>query len=153
MEKMHMLKDTLERELDKIAGKGTISAGDLETVFKLITSIKGIYKIKMYEEEEGYSEDGGMWRAEGGYSSRRGRRRSSRDSYAGGDSYANGQRGGYPSEGGYSGRRGRGSSRDGYSMHDAKHEVMEEIQELMEMEGITGQDREILRKAMMELGR
>lgn len=148
MEKMHMLKDTLSREIDKLAGKGSMSSSDLEMISKLIWTMKNIYKIEMYEEEGGYSQDG-MWRAEG-YSERRGRRNSRGNSY-GGNSYNDGMSYGSDNQG-YSERRRR-DTRGRYSMHDAKHEMMEEMKKLMEMEGIEPRDREVLRKAMAELGR
>lgn len=157
MEKLHQLKSTLEKELDKLAGKGSMSGSDLENIFKLVMAIKGIYKIKMYEEEDGYSQDGGMWRAEGGYSDRRGRRNGRGMSYED-NSYARGDYSGESyAQGGYSERRRRDArgrySREGYSMHDAKGEIVEEIQELMEMEGLEHRDREVLRKAMEQLSR
>ena len=69
MASMHRLKENLERELEKFTNKTTMSSNDLETVSKLLMSIKNIDKIERYEDE--HSMDGGMWRAEGGYSNRR----------------------------------------------------------------------------------
>lgn len=142
MEKMHMLKSTLEREIDKIAGKGSMNAGDLEMVSKLLWSLKNACKIEMYEDG-GYSQDGGMWRAEGGYSDRRGYRMSRADGMSYGDN------------GGYSGRRRRDTRGrfTSYSMNDAKHEMIEDLREMMEMEGIEPHDREVLKKAMEQLSR
>lgn len=47
-------------ELDEIAQKKELGAGDLELVHKLTDTIKNIEKIKMYKEVDGYSQrDGG----------------------------------------------------------------------------------------------
>lgn len=144
MEKMHMLKNTLEREIDKIAGKGNMNAGDLEMVSKLLWSLKNACKIEMYEDG-GYSQDGGMWRAEGGYSDRGGHRMSRADGMSYGESYNSG----------YSSRRRRDSRGrfTSYSMNDAKHEMIEDLREMMDMEGLEPHDRDVLKKAMEQLSR
>lgn len=49
------LKDMLHDELEEIVKKGELSAGSLDTVDKLLNSIKNSCKIIMYEE---YSDDG-----------------------------------------------------------------------------------------------
>lgn len=80
---MHALKELKEKfhdELEKIAHKSEMSAGDLETAHKLTDTIKNIDKICMLEED-GYSGDG-EWTAHGNYgrgSSYAGRKRYSRD--------------------------------------------------------------------------
>lgn len=51
-------------ELDEIAEKQDLSAGDLDTVHKLTDTIKNIDKITMLDQ--GYSEDVG-WEARGTY--------------------------------------------------------------------------------------
>lgn len=56
MKHMEELKEMLCTELDKIAKKGTMSAGDLDMVEKLSHSIKSLSTI---EAMEGYSEDDG----------------------------------------------------------------------------------------------
>lgn len=50
-------KEMLHRELENIIKKGDISAGSLDTIDKLLNSIKNSCKIIMYEEykDEGYS--------------------------------------------------------------------------------------------------
>lgn len=56
-------KDMLKKELDEIVKKGELSAGSLDTIDKLLNSIKNSCKIIMYEEyaEDGYSyADGDM---------------------------------------------------------------------------------------------
>ena len=52
------------KELDEIASKREMSAGDLETVHKLTDTIKNIDKICMYDESCGYSQMGD-WEMEG----------------------------------------------------------------------------------------
>ena len=49
------VKEMLKNELDEIVKKGELSAGSLETIDKILNSIKNSCKIIMYEE---YSEDG-----------------------------------------------------------------------------------------------
>ncbi len=61
---MEDLKDMLCKELDEIAMKGKIGAGELQTVHMLTDTIKNIDKIGMLDE--GYSGDG-EWNARGSY--------------------------------------------------------------------------------------
>lgn len=53
----HDAKEMLKRELSEIVKKGELSAGSLETIDKLLNSIKNACKITMYEEfgDDGYS--------------------------------------------------------------------------------------------------
>lgn len=53
----HDVKDMLHEELAEIVKKGELSAGSLETIDKLLNSIKNSCKIIMYEEyaDDGYS--------------------------------------------------------------------------------------------------
>lgn len=131
MEYMHELKEKLCDELDEIARKGELGAGDLEIIHKLTDTIKNIDKISMLEDD-GYSQDGN-WEADmrGTYnrgSSYRGQRRDSRGRYA---------------------REGRGS-RGGYSRHDAKEAMMEQMEMLMEQAG-SEREREAIRRCMGQL--
>lgn len=85
MNAMYEIRDMLCKELDEIARKGEMSAGDLEAVHKLTDTIKNIDKIEMYEDG-GYSR-GGDWEADmrgtyGRGSSYRGRRRDSMGRYS-----------------------------------------------------------------------
>lgn len=115
MKNLEKIKDKLMDELDELARKPEMSAGDLETIHKLTDTVKNIDKICMYEDNE-YSGDydGGMWEAMG--------------------SYAGGNRGGM---GG--GRNNRGSSyarrrRDSmgrYSRDDGEEEMLEQLKEMM----------------------
>lgn len=99
------VKDMLHKELEDIAKKGELSAGSLDTIDKLLHSIKNACKIIMYEEytDDGYSyADADMDMTE--YSNARGRtgnvKRDSRGRYSrtGGRRYP---RGGYSYDGGH----------------------------------------------------
>lgn len=56
------LREMLCKELDEIAEKRDMSAGDLDAIQKLTSSIKNIYKIEMLEDN-GYSASG-EWEAD-----------------------------------------------------------------------------------------
>ena len=60
---MHELKEKLCEELEEIARKPEMSAGDLEAAHKLTDTIKNIDKIEMLEEDDGYSR-AGNWEAD-----------------------------------------------------------------------------------------
>lgn len=135
MEYMHELKEKLCEELDEIARKPEMGAGDLEIIHKLTDTIKNLDKIEMLE-------DGGYSQA--GY-------RDGGSSYNRGSSYAN--RGkhyvrGHYSRDGYS-NEGRGS-RGGYSRHDAKEAMMEQMEMLMEQAG-SEREREAIRRCISQL--
>jgi len=130
---MEKLKEKLWEELEEIARKPDMGAGDLELAHKLTDTIKNIDKICMLEGGEGYSEavDG--------------------DGHGRGSSYANrGKhyvRGHYSRDGGmdgrYSSRRGR------YSRDDGRSEMMEHLE--MAMDSATEQDKETIRRFMRQL--
>ena len=137
MKAMHDLKDMLCKEVDKIAKKGELSAGSLETVHKLTDTIKNIDKIMMLEDD-GYSErrdemgrysrDGGHWDGRGMYGGH---------SYDdGGNSYA---------------RRGMHYVRGHYSRDDGKDHMLHELGEMME--SADTEQRRILERAMQEIRR
>lgn len=127
MEYLYDLKEKLCKELEEYAQKSNMNAGDLEMVHKLTDTIKNLDKIEMLEDG-GYSQ-AGDWEGRG--------------SYARGSSYAN--RGKHYVRGHYS-RDGR---MDGYSRHDAKEAMMEQLGEIMS--GANDREREILRRAMSQL--
>lgn len=143
------VKDMLKKELDEIVRKGELSAGSLETIDKLLNSIKNACKIVMYEE---YKEDG--------YSYADSDRDMSDYSYARGDGRGRGSQarrdsmGRYSSEGGYSNARGgRGgySRRSGYSYDDGdKQEKIEMLREMMQ-EVSTDDERRTLQKIMRKM--
>lgn len=79
------LREMLCKELDEISDKREMSAGDLDAIQKLTSSIKNTYKIEMLEDG-GYSRSG-EWEADmrgtyGRGSSYRGRRRDSMGRYS-----------------------------------------------------------------------
>lgn len=105
MKAMYDLRDVLCKELDEIARKGELGAGDLDIAHKLVSTIKNIDKIDLMENE-GYSRDND-------YS----QRRYSRDSYGGGSSYA---------------RRGTHYVRGHYSRDGAKDDMKRQLQEMLD---------------------
>lgn len=131
MEYLHELKEKLCDELEEIAKKPDMSAGDLETVHKLTDTIKNIDKIDMLEDDGGYSRDGD-WMARGTYDR--------------GSSYARRKR---DSMGRYS-RDGRMLDRVMYSRADAKDHMMGELEEAMSAAS-TDREREIIRRAMDQI--
>lgn len=138
MKALYELKEKFQDELDEIARKPEMSAGDLETIHKLTDTIKNIDKICALEEEGSYSEAGDYEGA----------------SYARGSSYAN--RGKHYVRGHYS-REGRGGySRDGrmgaYSRHDAKEAMIEQARDMMES-ATSEREREAVRRFITELER
>ena len=126
MEYMDKLRDKLCDELDEIARKPEMSAGDLETAHKLTDTIKNIDKIEMLEEDGGYSQ-AGDWKMEG------------RGSYNRGSSYRGRKR---DSMGRYSRRM--------YSRGDAKEHMMEQMEMLMDQAG-SEREREAIRRCMGQL--
>lgn len=108
MRALERLRDMLCEELDDIAEKGELTAGALDTVDKLVHSIKNIDKIVM---SDGYSRTGD-WDAEvHGNSYRRGR-----------DSM-----GRYTRDSGY--------SRRGYSRADSRDRVIEQLEDMLKDAG------------------
>ena len=136
MEYMHELKEKLCDELEEIARKGEFSAGDLEAVRKLTDTIKNLDKIEMLED--GSYSQAGDWEIEG-------------RAYNRGSSYARRKR---DSIGRYSrdGRMMRGGYRDGrmYSRADAKEDMMDQMEALMEQAG-SEKEREAIRRCMNQL--
>ena len=131
MEYMYELKDKLCKELDEIARKPEMGAGDLEIIHKLTDTIKNLDKIEMLEDG-GYSK-AGDWEAD------------MRGTYGRGSSYRGRKR---DSMGRYS-REGRGG-RGGYSRHDAKEAMMEQMEMLMDQAG-SEREREAIRRCMGQL--
>ena len=131
MKALYELKEKFEMELEELARKGELGAGDLELAHKLTDTIKNIDKICALEEDGGYSGD----------------------SYSRGSSYRRRHyvRGHY-SRDGYSNDRG-GYSRDGgYSRHDAVEAMMEQARDMMES-ATNEREREAIRLFMTELER
>lgn len=136
---MEDLKDIICRELDEIAEKGEMSAGELDTVYKLIVAKEKLLRIEELEEDLGYS-SAGDWTARGSYG------HYSRDSYDmgnGGNSYNNYSR--------YSGARRDGRGR--YSRDDGTEMLRNRMQQMMQEGGLNQADRKALEKAMEIIGR
>lgn len=133
MKSMEDLKYMLCDELEEIAHKGELSAGDLETIHKLTDTIKNIDKIGMLESEEGYS------RYRDPYGGRY-------DSYDDGNSYA-GRRGTHYVRGHYSRNDGY-SGRGRYSYAEGKDEMAQNIRKMMQEEDMEERDKQTLRKAL-----
>ena len=142
-------KEMLHKELEEIVKKGELSAGSLETIDKLLNSIKNACKIIMYEEysEDGYSyADGDRDMSEYSYARGRGSnaRRDSMGRYS--------SEGGYSNANGYSNARGRGRySRRGYSYGDGdKEEKVEMLREMMQ-EVNSDEERRALQKIIRKM--
>lgn len=133
---MYELREKLCDELDEVARKPEMGAGDLELAHKLTDTIKNLDKIAIMEESGKYSQAGdweargrfGDYSRESGYSetgnSYGGRRRDSMGRY----SRDGGMGGSY--RGGNSQRGGRGYSRGGDMMEHV--EMMEDMAETPE---------------------
>ena len=132
MEYMHELKEKLCDELEEIANKGELGAGDLEIIHKLTDTIKNLDKIGMLED--GYSQ-AGDWEIEG-------------RAYNRGNSYARRKR---DSMGRYSrdGRAMRYRDDRMYSRAEAKEDIMDQIEDMMG--DANEKEKAILRRAMTEL--
>lgn len=136
------VKEMLHKELADIVKKGELSAGSLETIDKLLNSIKNACKITMYEE---YKEDGYSYadsdRDMSNYSYARGR----------GSNARRDSMGRYSSEGGYSNARGGRYSRRGYSYADGdKEEKVEMLREMMQ-EVNSDEERRALQKIIRRM--
>lgn len=132
------LKMMLCKELEQLARKRELSAGDLDVVDKLTHSIKSIVTI-MAMEEGGYSYERN--------SGVRGRNRDmNRYTYEDGNSGLYYDDGGYSNrryyDGGYSGRR--------YSREEGKSKMIQEFEKLMD-DASTPDEREILQSAISKL--
>lgn len=84
---MHKLRENAEKELKSIEEKG-LTSSNLDNAYKLVEIMKGVDKIEMMQEDEGYSQRRGYSRdmedysRDGGYS---------RDDYDNGNSYRRGR--------------------------------------------------------------
>ena len=97
------VKEMLHKELEEIAKKGELSAGSLDTIDKLLHSLKNASKMIMYEQyaDDGYSyADADMDMTD--YSYARGRGSNARRDSMGRYSNARDGRGRYSRRGGYS---------------------------------------------------
>ena len=119
---MYDLRNMLCEELDELARKGDLGAGDLEIAHKLTDTIKNIDKIMMLEDGD-YSRTG-EWEADmrGSY----GRT----ENYNRGNSYAN---------------RGRHYVRGHYSRTDGRERMISDIEDMMQE--ATGAERDAYKRA------
>lgn len=125
-------------EIDEIAEKGVLSAGDLDALHKLTDTVKNLDKIEMleeYSEDDGYEQDGG-WEARGNYG-RTGGRYSRADEmiYERGNSYAGQRR----------------NSMGRYSRAEAQDELMKKLRMMAEDKSLPERYRETAKKAMAEM--
>lgn len=139
-EKLRRLQKNLCKELAEYSERG-ISAGNINAIYQMAVAAEKLMKMEVLEMEldDGESRDGGMWRAEGGYSGRRGYRHTG-GFY--GDEY--GEEGSYTNRGG---NRGRGRE---YSRDDGKHHMIEKMEDMME-ETKSPEEREELKKCIARL--
>lgn len=119
MDKMTELYDILCDELEKITAKGELTAGSLDAVDKIVDIMKDM-------EEMGYSGDGNMM----GRSYNRSYGRSYRGSY---------------NRGSYAQRR---DSRGRYSRDYSRHDIVEQLEDIMEQAPNEQSRREIERLIM-----
>lgn len=144
MHEFYELKEMLMDEVRELTKKGELTAGSLDTVDKLLNSIKNACKIIMYDE---YSEDG--------YSYADSDREMSEYSYARGRG-SNARRdsmGRYSREGGYSNARGGRSyrgGRGGYSYGEGNEEKIEALREAMK-DAESEQEKMIIKKMIRRM--
>lgn len=124
---METLKDLLCDELDRIASKGELTAGSLDTIDKLTHSIKSIETI-LAMKEAGYSYNDGMSYDQRGYSGAR--RNPPRNAIGQYKSYDRGNR--------------------GYSRDDGKEWMIEQLEDMME-EAQDHKVREAIKKAIHQI--
>ena len=144
---MHKIIDKLTEELYEYEEKADdLSAGDVEMIYKLASSVKNLYRIEEMKDG-GYSEatdfmgEGRMYGTsydEGGSSYARGRRYAKRDSM-----------GRYSRDGGSS-YEGHGYARDGYSRSGAKETMLGKLESMMH-ETDSEQDRKALRMCIQKI--
>lgn len=146
MHTYYEVKDMLKKELDDIVKKGELSAGSLETIDKLLNSMKNACKLIMYEE---YKEDGYSYADSDANWSDYAYARASGNGRGRGSDASRDSRGRYSSEGGYS-RRGY-SRRGGYSNDDGeKQEKIEMLREMMQ-EVNSDEERRALQKIIRRM--
>ncbi len=127
MHEIHDLKEMLMDEATELAKKGELTPGSLDTIDKLLNSIKNACKIIMFEEYEdsGNSYDDGMGISNRSYS-RAARRRDSM------------------------GRYSRSDRRGGYSYDDGAEAKIQALREAMQ-EAESDQERMLLKKMIRRI--
>ena len=122
------LREMLCKELDEIAEKREMSAGDLDAIQKLTSSIKNTYKIEIFEDG-GYSRD---------------------DEYSRGGNWVADLRGTYGRGSSYRGRRRDSMGR--YSRTDAREHMREQLDDMMR-DTDDDKTREAIRRCMEQIDR
>ena len=129
---MEDIKRMICEELEEIAQKGEMSAGDLDVIYKLVVTKEKLLRIEEIEEEMGYSQDGMSY--EGSY----GRRSNSND-----NSYDRASRNSYGRGNSYARRDSKGRySRDG---------LRDKMMELMESGDFSNSQRQSLQRVIDEM--
>lgn len=140
MHKSEEMCKILEKEMDKIADKGTINEADLDHVFKISDSLKNIATYDAMKES-GYSEGAyPYYYMDGGNSYARGRRRDSMGRYARDDGYMYGRRD----------RDGDGRYYEDYRYSNEGESMRERLEHMMR-DAKTEQERNALRQAMNQM--
>lgn len=132
MESLYKLEDLLCKEIDKVTAKGDISPTDIKTLGDAVDIIKDIETVCAMKEYG--NDDSSYAMSNRGYSTRR--YPMYRDSY---DSYDD-----------MSYRRGR--SRDEYSRHDQKEEMIMKLEQKLK-NARTEEERRTLRECIADLER
>lgn len=138
MEKMDKLRKNLCRELEEIANKSELSAGDLQVVHTLTDTIKNLDKIEYLEGGE-YSGDM-SYTGRGSYTARGGSYSRGEPGYSGTGSY-----GRVSYDGGNS--YGRHYVRAHYSRDDGMDMMIHRINEMIGEGNLSQMDREALQRA------
>ena len=125
MQSLYDLCDMLDDELREIVKKGDISPTELDRAYKAVDIIKDIKTVEVMEEG-GYSNDGysgnsyrGSYGYDGMSDARRGRDGDGDGRYSEDGSYRRGRD-----------AMGRYTSRDGYSRHDDKEQMLQKINQM-----------------------
>lgn len=123
---LYDLREMFCEELEEIARKPEMSAGDLETVHKLTDTIKNIDKICCLNGMDGYSQYGD-WRFDGS------------GNYGRGNSYARERD-----------SKGRYMGRTHYSRDDAKNHMIYQLESMLE-EASNEKERNAITRCMEQL--
>lgn len=122
---MEELKRIICRELEEIAEKGELSAGELDTVYKLIVAKEKLLRIEEIEDSMGGYSRSGEWRANGNYNRDYSGKHYVRAHYSRGD------------------RR--------YSMDEGRAHLSEQLKDMIDSSDFTSAQKSALRKAMEAL--
>ncbi len=138
------LREKFCAELEEIARKPEMSAGDLEAVHKLTDTIKNIDKICIMDESGEYSQ-AGDWEARGRFGDQY-----AREGGDGGNSYGNSYRGRRRDSMGRYSRDGGSYRRGGSQRYSRDGGLMEHVDMMMD-EAETDEQREMVRRFKKQL--